>query len=580
MNRFINVLFVSKDLELCKEFKSLLVSEGTNLLFAKTLDEAKNIVSKKLVGIVFIDSQVTCFYDNKDNCKGIMLDFIRSSVNAELITLFLTPDLDQFAPFVLSLKDGLCDFISLPLRASVLNVKIEVYKRMFFEAQRGIALMKSNFPAMIIDELRRKGKVVPKRYKNAVIMFTDFVGFSKKSANLQPMTMVHQLEKYFTRFDDICERYKIEKIKTIGDAYMTVAGVSENLPLPEVRTCLAANEIINFVENENAIMRARGEEGWQIRIGINSGNLVGGIVGRTKLVYDVWGDAVNIAARAEQSSTPGEVLITQRIFSVVSSYFNCTFFNTVEIKKRGGMVDFYTLNRINSQFSTDKWGIYPNNELLNKSGLLTIDFYRMRQYVLHLLKTSLPEEMIYHSIGRTLKIDKIVKEYGNLEALPKRDILILRTAALYHDIGYIVDFKENEQYAVLMAQNTLPNYGYSPEDIDKVCQLIWITTRKNTPNSLLEKLICDANSDYIGRSDYHVVAKTLRKELALINTIDMTDLEWIDYQLNYLQYEHRYYSDLAKNIREKGKNKRIEELIKARKELVSTNSNPAPKEIL
>jgi hypothetical protein len=131
-----------------------------------------------------------------------------------------------------------------------------------------------------------------------------------------------------------------------------------------------------------------------------------------------------------------------------------------------------------------------------------------------------------------------------------------------------------------MAQNTLPNYGYSPEDIDKVCQLIWITTRKNTPNSLLEKLICDANSDYIGRSDYHVVAKTLRKELALINTIDMTDLEWIDYQLNYLQYEHRYYSDLAKNIREKGKNKRIEELIKARKELVSTNSNPAPKEIL
>lgn len=571
MNRFINVLFVSKDSELCKEFKSLLNSEGTNLLFAKSMEEAQAIVSKKLVGIVFIDSASTCFHDSKDTCKSVILDFIRSSVNTEIITLFLTPDLDNLASFVLSIKEGLCDFISLPLRASVLNVKMEVYKRMFFEAQRGIALMKSNFPSIIIDELRRKGKVVPKRYKNAVIMFTDFVGFSKKSANLQPMGLVHQLEKYFTRFDDICERYKIEKIKTIGDAYMTVAGVSENLPSPEIRTCLAANEMINFVETENAIMRAKGEEGWQIRIGINSGSLVGGIVGRTKLVYDVWGDAVNIAARAEQSSSPGKILITQRIHAIVSSFFETTYFDKVEIKKRGGYADFYFLDRISSQLATDKWGVYPNNELLNKCGLLTIDFYRMRQYVLHLLKTSLPEEMIYHSIGRTLKIDRIVKEYAKLEALTKRDTLLLRTAALYHDIGFIVDAKENEQYAILIARNTLVNYGYLPEDIECVCKLIWITSRKEAPNSLLEKLICDANSDYIGRSDYHVVAKTLRKELILLNASNMSELEWIDYQLNYLQYEHRYYTDLAKNLRGKGKNRRIEELKQMRKELLNSH---------
>lgn len=568
MNRFVNILFVSKNPELFKEFKSLLNSEGVNILCAKSLEEAKTIVSKKVIGITLIDSDATGFYENKDAFKIHILGLIRESVNSELIVLFLTSDLDHFAPYVLSIKDGLCDFISTPLRASVLNVKMEVYKRMFFEAQRGIALLKSNFPSMIIDELRKKGKVMPKRYRNAVIMFTDFVGFSKKSAHLQPMELVHRLEKYFTRFDDICDRYKIEKIKTIGDAYMTVAGVSESLPLPEVRTCLAANEMINFVETENAIMRAKGEEGWQIRIGINSGSLVGGIVGRSKLVYDVWGDAVNIAARAEQSSPAGAILITQRIYSVVAPFFTASYFDKMEIKKRGGLVEFYCVERILPVFSTDKWGVYPNNDALLKCGLLPIDFYRMRQYVLHLLKTSLPETMIYHSIGRTLKIDRIVKEYAKLEALSQKDTLLLRTAALYHDIGYVVDYNDNEQYAVMIARNTLTNYGYSSEDIEKVSQLIWATSRKESPNTYLEKLICDANSDYIGRADYHTVAKSLRKEMALLNQLDMTELEWIDYQLNFLQYEHRYYTDLAKNLRDKGKSRRIEELKTMRKDLL------------
>lgn len=560
MIRFINIVFVSAHVSQFLEFKSLLKSEGTNLIYAKDLEEATKIVATKTIGIILIDSESTCYEENRSKCKTDIIALIRCSRNTELVTLFLTPDLDNFASFILSIKEGICDFISLPLRASVLNVKMEVYKRVFFEAQRGISLMKSNFPQMVIDELRKRGKIEPRRYRNAVIMFTDFVGFSSISAHLQPLEMLRQLEKYFTRFDDICDRYKIEKIKTIGDAYMTVAGITEDLPAPEIRTCLAANEIINFVETENAIQRARGEQGWQIRIGINSGSLVGGIVGRKKLIYDVWGDAVNIAARAEQSSAPGKVSITQRIYAVIAPYFNTTYFDKMEIKKRGGLIDFYYLEKLNATNSNDPWGIYPNRKVLEKCGLSSIDFYRMRQNILHLLKCSLPDTLFYHTIDRTVKIDRTIKEYAKLEALPKNDILILRTAALYHDVGYIVEYDHNEQYATMIARNNLPNYGYSEEDIEQVCSLIWATSRKETPKNYLEELICDANSDYFGRKDYHVIAANLRKELTLHNTMEMTEEEWLDFQLNYLEFEHRYYTDLAKNIRDKGKSLRIEEL--------------------
>ncbi len=569
MNRFINIVFVSANPSHFSEFKSLLKNEGTNLIYARDLEEATKVVARKTVGIILIDSEVTCFDQNQNECKISIIKLIQSSRNTELITLFLTPDLDNFAPFILSIKEGICDFISLPLRASVLNVKMEVYKRVYFEAQRAISLLKSNFPKIVIDELRKRGKIEPKRYKNAVIMFTDFVGFSSISAHLQPLEMLRQLEKYFTRFDDICDRYKIEKIKTIGDAYMTVAGITEDLPSPEIRTCLAANEIINFVETENAILRAKGEQGWQIRIGINSGSLVSGIVGRKKLIFDVWGDAVNIAARAEQSSAPGKVSITQRVYAVIAPYFNTSYFDKLEIKKRGGVIDFYYLEKLNATYSNDPWGIYPNRKVLEKCGLSSIDFYRMRQNILHLLKSSLPGTLLYHTIDRTMKIDRTIKEYAKLEALPNKDILLLRTAALYHDVGYIVEYKQNEQYATMIAKNNLPNYGYSEGDIEQICSLIWATSRKENPKNYLEELICDANSDYFGRKDYHVIAANLRKEMDLHSIKEMSEEEWLDLQLNYLQFEHRYYTDLAKNIRNKGKSRRIEEL----KEMKSKHSN-------
>jgi len=567
LEHFVNILFVSRQTALFREFKLAFKSVGTNLIQVEDEAEAKRVLEKKTIGIQILDCSQGEF------CSAPAVSgLIRNSKNAEVFTLLMADAPQALAPLVFSVKEGICDILPLPFDPVSLNVKIEVYKRMFFDVQRVTSLMANVFPETVIEDFRRNGKVEPKRYKNAVILFTDFVGFSSKSADLQPMELIRQLEKYFSRFDDICERYRLEKIKTVGDAYMAIAGVTEDLPSPEIRACLAANEIISFVETEFALEKAQGKDGWQIRIGINAGSLVGGIVGRKKLIYDVWGDAVNIAARAEQTSSEGKILITQRIYDKVAPYFSTTFFDEVEIKKRGGRLNMYFLSWLKPEFCNDNWGISPNLQVMDECGLPAMDFYRMRRNILQMLKCFLPDTMCYHTIDHTLKMDETVKRYARLEALSQREILLLRTAALYHDVGFIVEYENNEQFAVMLAKNNLPQYGYSSEDIEKVCELIWATARFETPKNLLEQLMCDADSDYLGRSDYHLIADKLRKELALY-LLRMTDEQWLDYQIDYLEYKHRYYSDLVKNIREKGKSLRIEELKEKRLWLIDSEAS-------
>ena len=570
MEQFINILFISKDTALFNVFKQSMrdVDNFTfNLIFAKTADESINIVSQKHIGILVID----CLHEECSQEQTIHTLLERSKSN-QLLTLLLTNKPEAFYYFVFKIKKGICDVLPLPLNTMILNTKLEIFRRVFFNQLRLTQILSNVFSPAIIEEYRRKGRIEPKRYQNAVILFTDFVKFSAKSAHMEPMEIIKKLEKYFSKFDDICERYKIEKIKTIGDAYMAIAGVMDNYPEPEIRVCLAANEMMHFVRDEFELAEAQGEEGWQIRIGINGGTIVGGIIGKKKLLYDVWGDAVNIAARAEESSDSGRIMISECIYKHIAPYFDAEFHDDVEIKKRGGKVSMYFLNKLKPSNTIDYWGIYPTNALLEKCGLYTMDFFRMRENIIYTLRCSLPNEMYYHSIERCVEIDSLVKRYGKIEALPHKDILILRTAALYHDVGFIVNYEHNEQYAVMMAQNNLPKYGYTEEDIRQVCALIWVTSREEGPKNLMEQLICDANSDYLGRVDYPIVANKLRKELAHYQE-EMSDRNWLDYQIDYLEYKHRYYSDLVKNLRNRGKTKQIEELKRQRNELVERASD-------
>lgn len=536
------------------------------LIYVDNNETAKDILQTHTIGIALLD----CTISENEN-KELVDSLILSSINPEIFMVLMSHDLDKIAIFSSTIRESICDILKVPFDTPRLNVKIGNYRRIFFSVQRVSAIMESTFPPKVIEAYRNFGRVRPKRYDNAVIIFTDFVNFSKFSSRLEPLELLALLEKYFLKFDDICKRFHIEKIKTIGDAYMAIAGVMEELPNPEIRTCLAAIEMQKYVQSEFNLLKAQGIEGWEIRIGINSGSLVGGIAGRDKMFYDVWGDSVNIAARAEQSSFPGKILITEQIKSKVSSFFHTEFYDFVEIKRRGGKIAMHFLQSLKDEFRQDAWESYPNKKLLNQCQLFSIDFDRMHADIVHFLKCYLSKKLCYHTINRTLKIEKTIEKYAYLLAMDEHSVLLLKTAILYHDIGYVVQYQNNEQYAIMLAKNRLPAFGYSEEDIQKIQSLIWITSYKASPKNEFEQLIRDANSDYLGRTDYFVIAENLRKELATYDR-EMTDLEWIDHQLYFLENMHQYFTGLVRDLREEGKLLRIKELRKKKENLLNLNN--------
>ncbi|MBL7473364.1 adenylate/guanylate cyclase domain-containing protein [Robertkochia sediminum] len=214
------------------------------------------------------------------------------------------------------------------------------------EKNRSDKLLRNILPDETASELKNYGKVKAKQFESVTVLFADFQGFTKYSENMDPEELVNRVDFYFSKFDEIMERFDLEKIKTMGDAYMCAGG----LPFPTedhaTRMIMAAFEIIDFVEqvkNENPDDPTR----FRIRVGINTGPVVAGVVGTKKFVYDIWGDTVNIAARMESNSIPGHINISENTYHLIKDRFDCTYRGEVDVKNKG-MMRMYYVNPINS----------------------------------------------------------------------------------------------------------------------------------------------------------------------------------------------------------------------------------------
>ena len=184
---------------------------------------------------------------------------------------------------------------------------------------------------------REKGEVEPRIYKNVTVMFTDFFEFTKTAEKLTAIQLVRDLDEYFTVFDRIIEKYELEKLKTIGDAYMCVSGIPQEREDHAIRMIKAAIDIRDAVELMFEERSAKGKDAWHIRIGIHSGSAVAGIIGESKFSFDIWGDNVNTAARMESSSEPGKINISETTYQIIQKQVECTFRGKVEAKNKGEM---------------------------------------------------------------------------------------------------------------------------------------------------------------------------------------------------------------------------------------------------
>jgi class 3 adenylate cyclase len=216
------------------------------------------------------------------------------------------------------------------------------------EKRNSDELLLNILPMDVAQELKSKGHSIARQYEKVTVLFTDFLGFTQVSEKLTPEELVHDLNLCFSAFDEITQKYGIEKIKTIGDAYMAAGG----LPMPNVTNAkdvvLAAIEISDFIEEGKARKIANNKPYFEIRIGVNTGPLVAGIIGVKKFQYDIWGDTVNTASRLESNCEPGKVNISQSTYELLKDDpdFEFEYRGKVSAKGKGEMeMWFVTLKK-------------------------------------------------------------------------------------------------------------------------------------------------------------------------------------------------------------------------------------------
>ena len=201
-------------------------------------------------------------------------------------------------------------------------------------------LLSNMLPAEVAKELQRNGQATPRYYESVSVLFSDFKNFTQMADALSPQDIVLELNGYFMAFDDIIEKYGLEKIKTIGDAYMCAGGIPAIDETHPIKIVKASLEIQKYIQSRNELKRETGNLPWDLRIGIHTGPVVAGVVGRKKYAYDIWGSTVNTASRMESNGEPGRVNISADTYELVKDHYHCTYRGKI-LAKNVGEVDMY-----------------------------------------------------------------------------------------------------------------------------------------------------------------------------------------------------------------------------------------------
>lgn len=458
------------------------------------------------------------------------------------------------------------------------KTKIEEQKRLLEEEKNKVdeqqALLKiekdrteqwllNTLPSQVVIELKRNGKVKAQAFKQVSIMFTDVVGFTRISESMEPSRIVSKLDILFQKFDEIIQANNLEKIKTIGDAYMCAGGVPVENSTNPIDACCAALQIQAFMDKLKYEAIADHEDYWEIRLGINTGPVIAGIIGNIRLAYDVWGSSVNLAQRMEMLGEPGKVTITGNTFQHIEPYFEYEYKGKALTKSRV-KVDMYEVQRIKPELSINGEGLYPNTrfeEIKKLHHYSSIKYYKTEHYVMGILRKNLSESLYYHSINHTKDVVKSVERIALLEGVTDEGLFLLKTAALFHDAGFIEQYDHNEAIGARMAKEILPKYGYTELHVKTIVELIHATEIPQRPINNLQEIICDADLDYLGRDDFEEIADKLCQELIEMGKIK-TRKEWDEIQVKFLS-QHLYFTTTAIQSRRQKKLENLE-LVKAR----------------
>ncbi len=270
---------------------------------------------------------------------------LKRDVRTRDIPVIFVSSLDSSSDISKGFEAGGVDYITKPFEAAEVLARVSVHLRLSYlqdklekqnqqldiEKQKSMDLLCNVLPQSAALELLETGRCEPQLFPDATVCFVDIISFTAVSSQMAPEVILDELNEIFTGFDRIALANNCERMKTIGDAYLFVCGISEKDLNHAENVVLAARGMIRFLEIRNTIAT----HSWQLRIGVHSGSVVGGIVGTEKYLYDIFGDTVNVAARLESMADPMQINVSSVIYQLLKDKFTFSAGNTVEMKGKG-----------------------------------------------------------------------------------------------------------------------------------------------------------------------------------------------------------------------------------------------------
>jgi adenylate cyclase len=267
--------------------------------------------------------------------------FLGSGIAGELLVPVPPPIPDWFTTTMLALNIAVGGAIVFILLAIFAKQRRDALVALRIEQAKAEDLLLNILPRSIADQLKAQAEPIADHFSSASILFADVVDFTPFSERLAPAAVVGILDDLFSHFDALAERHGLEKIKTIGDCYMVAAGVPSPRPDHARAVALMALDMLEVMRSSDHV----GHLGLELRIGINSGPVVAGVIGRKRFLYDLWGDAVNTASRMESHGTPGRIQITRATYELLADEFECVPRGTIPVKGKGEVEAWYLVGQ-------------------------------------------------------------------------------------------------------------------------------------------------------------------------------------------------------------------------------------------
>jgi adenylate cyclase len=411
-------------------------------------------------------------------------------------------------------------------------------------------LLANLLPKDTVNQLKNTGKASSQKFELVTVLFSDIEGFTRIAEQMNPEQLIDDLDNFFFHFDSVVEKYNIEKIKTIGDAYMCAGGIPYKNRTNPVEVVLAALEMQDYMRQ----LKQKDINIWDLRIGIHTGAVIAGVVGHKKLSYDIWGDTVNTASRMESSGEPGKINVSGHTYELVKDFFVCEYRGRMPVKYKGD-VDMYFVKSVRPELSVDL-KIIPNKKFFIQLQLLRLQ--DLEEFIFDRLNLELTDNFYFHSTKRAKDVHTQTELIARAEEISPEEMLIVRTTAMLIDVGILTNYYNHLVESVKFAREILPKFKYASEQIDVICRLILSIDYTSENPGKLEAILWDAYLNYYGRVDFVENTLNLLKELKTKNT-NLDEKKWWETQLEKIR-NFKFKTATGQLLREVSTDKQIEKL--------------------